>query len=199
MLDFSEVNYRLARAQVKRLKGDLAAAKKDYDDAHQQDKTIPAVKADLSDAEAADKMRNDAGRSLDRMIEAGRRIDTNLPPDYLKKAEALIKDKQVAGAIMMCTKAIHAGSKGQKYAPAYALRGEIFLAIRRPDMAVLDFNKQVLLDPKSAKAFLNRANASALLRNYDEAIRDYDRALALDPKLTEAQTNREMAKQKKGS
>ena len=197
MLDFSEVNYRLARAQVKRMKGDIAGAKKDYDDAHQQDKTIPAVKADLSDAEAADKMRNDARRSLDRAIEAMRRIDTNLPPDYVKKAEALMKEKQVGGAIMMCTKAIHAGSRGQKYVPAYALRGEILLAIRRPDMAVLDFNKQVLLDPKSAQAFLSRANASALLRNYDEAIRDYDRALILDPKLMEAERNREIAKQRK--
>ncbi|WP_309710177.1 tetratricopeptide repeat protein [Armatimonas sp.] len=196
ILNFSQVDYRLARASVKRKKGDVAGAKKDYDDCRQQDKTIPAVKADLSDADAADKMRTDESRLSDRRFEEISNSRVTLTEDYVKKAEGLVKNKQGAAALMNCTKAI---AQDSGYAPAYALRGQILMALRRPDMAILDFNKQVLLDPKSAQASLNRGNALAMVRRYDDAIKDYDRALALDPKLTEAQTNREIAKQKKGS
>ena len=196
-LDFSQVDYRLARASIKRKKGDVAGAKKDYDDAHQQDKTIPAVKADLSDADAADKMRFDRARLSDRRFEELQRSGTKLPEDFVKQAEAQFNQKQIGAALMSCTKAIGQGSFGKNYAPAYALRGAILMAVGMPDIAVLNFNKQVLLDPKSVSALLNRGNALATLRRYDDAIKDYDRALALDPNLKEAETNRELAKKKK--
>ena len=196
-LNYSQVDYRLARASVKRKKGDVAGAKKDYDDAHQQDKTIPAVKADLSDAEAADKMRWDKSRLSDRRFEEIQRSGTKLPEDFVRQAEALLKEKKVAAALMNCTKAIGQGSIGRDHVPAYALRGQILMAVGMPDLAVLNFNKQAMLDPKSAQALVDRGNALATLRRYDDAIKDFDRALVLDPKLTEAERNREVAKKQK--
>ena len=193
VLNFSQVDYRLARAGVKRRKGDTAGAKRDYDDCRKQDRTIPAVKEDLSDADAADKMRTDKSRLSDRRFEEIRNSRVTLTEDYVKKADGLLKNRQAAAALMNCTKAI---AQDSGYAPAYALRGEILMALRRPDMAVLDFNKQVLLDPKSAQALLNRGNALATLSRYADAVKDYDRAIALDPSLKEAQTNREIAKKK---
>ena len=193
ILDYSQVDFRLARAGVKRRRGDMAGAKKDYDDCRKQDRTIPAVKDDLSDADAADKMRTDKTRLSDRSFEEFRSSRVTLTEDYVKKAEDLVKNKQGAAALMNCTKAI---AQDSGYAPAYALRGQILMAVRRPDMAILDFNKQVLLDPKSAQASLNRGNALAMLRRYDDAIKDYDRALALDPGLKEAEGNREITKKK---
>jgi len=58
------------------------------------------------------------------------------------------------------------------------------------DKALNAFNKAIELDPKVAKAYVNRGHAYYYLGNYNQAIADYNKVIELDPKDAEAYVSR---------
>ena len=61
------------------------------------------------------------------------------------------------------------------------------------DLAILDFNKALDVDPKYKKAYYNRANVYLEVKNYHLAILDYNNTLKIDPSDTSAYYMRGMA------
>ena len=66
------------------------------------------------------------------------------------------------------------------------------------DLAIMDYNKAIRLDPKNSDAYNNRANAYAFKGLYDQAIKDYNEAIRLDPKDGLVYSNRAFSYYKKG-
>jgi tetratricopeptide (TPR) repeat protein len=63
----------------------------------------------------------------------------------------------------------------------------------RLDKALDAFNKAIELDPKVAKAYVNRGGAYVKLGNYKQAIADYDKAIELTAEFALAYYNRGLA------
>jgi tetratricopeptide (TPR) repeat protein len=58
------------------------------------------------------------------------------------------------------------------------------------DKALNAFNKAIELDPKVAKAYVNRGRVYYYLGNHNQEIADYDKAIKLNPKNIYAYVNR---------
>ena len=63
---------------------------------------------------------------------------------------------------------------------------------------IAEYDKVIRLDPKFAKAYINRGNAYQKNDDYDKAFADYDEAIRLDPKDALAYNNRGRAYESKG-
>jgi tetratricopeptide (TPR) repeat protein len=72
------------------------------------------------------------------------------------------------------------------------------IATAPPSVQPSPADQAILLDPKDAGAYNNRANAYAAKGDYDRAIKDYDQAILLDPKNDIAYNNRGLAHAAKG-
>ena len=62
-----------------------------------------------------------------------------------------------------------------------------------------DYDQAIQLNPKYARAYVNRGSAWGNRGDLDRAIADYNQAIRLDPKDTKAYYNRGMAWEKKRS
>jgi protein O-mannosyl-transferase len=65
----------------------------------------------------------------------------------------------------------------------YAERGNVYIRLNRPDLALADFNHAIALDPDDAQAWLGRADACLHMQKPDEAMRDFAQAIALQPAM----------------
>ncbi|MEW6673939.1 MAG: tetratricopeptide repeat protein [Thermodesulfobacteriota bacterium] len=68
-----------------------------------------------------------------------------------------------------------------------------------PDKAIEYLNEAIILDPKYARAYMNRGSAWNGKGDYDRAISDFNKAIELDPKLAHAYNNRGTTWYKKGN
>jgi tetratricopeptide (TPR) repeat protein len=75
-------------------------------------------------------------------------------------------------------------------AAAYANRGYAYWGRRAYDLAIVDFDRAIRLDPNLASAWNGRGNAHSDKGDYDLAITDYDRAIRIDQKLAAAWSSR---------
>ena len=69
-------------------------------------------------------------------------------------------------------------------------RGNVLVALKRPEEALVSFDEAIRLKPDYANAFNNRGNGLLALKRVDEAISSYDAVLRLDPKHPTAHCNR---------
>lgn len=82
------------------------------------------------------------------------------------------------------------GLKTEFLSDGYNNRGISHRALGRRESAYADYKKAIELNPKNARAFVNRANVSSELRKFDEAFADYGRAITIEPKNALAYSNR---------
>jgi len=116
----------------------------------------------------------------------------------------LIKDEQIlfeAGqtaldqahfdeAIRIYQKLLVLAAKDRKaLATVHVKTGNVFVAQRKFDRSLAEFQQATILDPDYAVAFNNLGEAQGELRQYDRALEAFNRAVALDPKLSRARYN----------
>lgn len=119
-------------------------------------------------------------------------------------AVQLIKDEQIlfeAGqtaldqmhyteAIQIYNKLLVLAAKDRKtLATVHVKTGNVFVAQRKFDRALAEFQQATILDPDYAIAFNNLGEAQGELRQYSRALETFNRAVALDPKLSRARYN----------
>ena len=79
-----------------------------------------------------------------------------------------------------CDQAIKRGRLSQpELAATYSNRGIILAHHGKLDQAIADQNTAISLDPKSARAHINRANDYYRIKRHADAIADYDVAISL--------------------
>lgn len=79
-----------------------------------------------------------------------------------------------------CTAAIKAGELTRvDLAATYSNRGIILASNGQLERAIADHTTAIELDPRSVRAYINRANSLFRARRYVEALADYDRAIDL--------------------
>ena len=84
---------------------------------------------------------------------------------------------------------ILAAKDRQTLATVHVKIGSVFVAQRKFDRALAEFQQATVLDPDYAAAFNNLGEAQGELRQYNEALEAFNRALVLDPKLSRARYN----------
>ena len=97
--------------------------------------------------------------------------------DYARKAVALAKKKDYAGAAEQFSLAIKASPKTAKH---YSNRGKAYRAAGQLEKAEADFTKVLELSPDNADAFSERGKVKVSEKKYDEGIADLTKAIALD-------------------
>ena len=73
-------------------------------------------------------------------------------------------------------------------------KGQYLANAKDYEGAVVNYNRAIELDPKSAWAYIYRASSKMMLADYNGALSDYDKAIELDPKNASAYANRAWAK-----
>ncbi len=66
-----------------------------------------------------------------------------------------------------------------KWSKIYNARGAVYIQLKKYDLAMLDLNKSIDLEPNE-KAYFNRGSVYEELLNVDAALKDYDSALELN-------------------
>ena len=72
----------------------------------------------------------------------------------------------------------------------YFVRGNVHLYRSDYDLALVDYDKAIELDPEYATAYNNRGIAYRHLGEYEKALADYGKAIELDPEYAYAYNNR---------
>jgi tetratricopeptide (TPR) repeat protein len=106
---------------------------------------------------------------------------------------------QPEASITACAAAIGSGRwSGQELAWAYSNRGLAYMHKGDFDHALVDLDKAISLDPKSAIAYFNRAETYASKGDLDSAIASFDQAIGIDSKYATAYNNRGIVYDRKG-
>jgi len=84
---------------------------------------------------------------------------------------------------------VMAAKDRQTLATVHLKIGNVFVAQRKFDRALAEFQQATTLDPDYAVAFNNLGEAQGELRQYNRALETFNRAVALDPKLSRARYN----------
>ncbi|XP_040598979.1 tetratricopeptide repeat protein 6 [Mesocricetus auratus] len=105
---------------------------------------------------------------------------------YLSKAEIFREKKDITLAILNYSQAIKCRPKD---ADLYFKRGELYETTNRV-LAIDDFSKCILYDPKRTDALMKRAMYYFENENWIAAIHDYTALLKLEPQNSQARTDR---------
>jgi len=81
-------------------------------------------------------------------------------------------------------------TNGLESAEEYLLRGDSFSAIKEYDLAILDYDQAIRLNPEYAEAYNNRGYAYYWIGDATHAIADYSRSIELRPNYAYAYNNR---------
>ena len=88
--------------------------------------------------------------------------------------------------------------KLRPWSGAYNNRGTAYKEIGKLELAIVDFNQAIELDPKLADFYNNRGTIYRKMGALDQAIEDFNQAIKLKPEYAEAYNNRGIAYDDKG-
>lgn len=164
--------------------GNYAGAVEDYDEGL---KLMPEDKNLLFNravCESALKNYDEAQQTFDRLLELDRRNDRA----FIGLAQMNLARKDTAQALENLN---HGIALSKNNAVAYVMRAEIAARTDKDfESAVADMDSAILLEPRYAGYFINRAYMKYNLDDYFGAMADYDYAIGLDPNSQEAHFNR---------
>ena len=116
-----------------------------------------------------------------------------------KLVECCIKCTSPDEAMSSCSALIQMGIfHGKELALLLKFRGNAHLRKDEYDLAILDYDQSIQLNPNVESTLLNRGAAYAKKDEYDKAIQDLDKAIKLDPNDANAFSNRGLAYRNKG-
>ena len=164
--------------------GNFKGAVEDYDaglELMPEDKNLLINRAIC---QSALKNYDEAQQSFDRLLSLDRRNDRA----YIGLAQMNLARKDTAAALENLNRGI---ALSKKNASAYVMRAEIETRSQRDfERALADMDSAILLEPRHAGYFINRAYMKYNLDDYFGAMADYDYAISLDPASQEAHFNR---------
>jgi len=134
--------------------------------------------------QSALKQYDEAEQTFNRLLQLDRRNDRA----YLGLAQMNLARADTATALENLNKSI---ALSKNNANAYVMRAEIVARSRHDfEHAVSDMDSAIVLEPRYAGYFINRAYMKYNLDDYFGAMADYDYAIGLDPASQEAHFNR---------
>ena len=134
--------------------------------------------------QSALKNYDDAQATFDRLLQLDRRHDRA----YIGLAQMNLARKDTATALDNLN---HGLALSKNNASAYVMRAEIYTRSRKDfEHALADMDSAIMLEPRYAGYFINRAYMKYNLDDYFGAMADYDYAIGLDPASQEAHFNR---------
>ena len=164
--------------------GNFAGAVEDYDAGLQlmpEDKNLLLNRAVC---ETALKNYDEAKQTFDRLLQLDRRNDRA----YIGLAQMSLAKKDTTAALENLNRGI---ALSKNNATAYVMRAEIASrSLQDFKSAVADMDSAILLEPRYAGYFINRAYMKYNLDDYFGAMADYDYAIGLEPTSQEAHFNR---------
>ena len=164
--------------------GDYAGAVEDYNaglNLMPEDKNLLINRAV---SQTALKNYDEARQSFDRLLQLDRRNDRA----YIGMAQMNLACKDTTAALENLN---HGIALSKKNASAYVMRAEIFTRSRHDfESALADMDSAIMLEPRYAGYFINRAFMKYNLDDYFGAMSDYDYAIGLEPSSQEAHFNR---------
>ena len=127
---------------------------------------------------------DEAQVTFDRLLQLDRRNDRA----YIGLAQMNLARKDTTQALENLNRGI---ALSKKNANAYVMRAEIASRTKHDfEHALADMDSAILLEPRYAGYFINRAYMKYNLDDYFGAMADYDYAISLDPASLEAHFNR---------
>ena len=164
--------------------GDYAGAVEDYNaglNLMPEDKNLLINRAICL---SALKQYDNAEQAFDRLLQIDRRNDRA----YIGLAQMNLARKDTTAALDNLNQGI---ALSKKNASAYVMRAEIATRTRHDfESALADMDSAIMLEPRYAGYFINRAFMKYNLDDYFGAMADYDYAIGLDPTSQEAHFNR---------
>ncbi|WP_309710192.1 tetratricopeptide repeat protein [Armatimonas sp.] len=188
----------VGRARAKRLKGDKSGALADYTKAHELDATLPAVAANLSDADKADAARHDFKRLMGKLTNSSNQLnetlgELNKAQRAKDKAEArlrrlLMGDKRTDTEILAD---FESDSKANVLDEEdYLSRARVFARQEKLDSAIADCTKALALKSDYHEAYNWRGICYETKKDFEKAFADYDKAVSLRPTFSAYLRNR---------
>ena len=133
---------------------------------------------------SAMKRFDEAQEAFDRLLQHDRRNDRA----YIGLAQMNLARQDTAAALENLNRGI---ALSKKNASAYVMRSEIYTRSQHDfEKALADMDSAIMLEPRYAGYFINRAYMKYNLDDYFGAMSDYDYAISLDPSSQEAHFNR---------
>lgn len=190
MLAPKDGDHLVGRARAKRLKGDKSGALADYTAAHALDETLPAVAANLSDADKADTARHDFKRLLGKIAESSKQLsnsfaEVNKAQRAKDKAEArlrrlLVGDKRTDTEILAD---FESDSKANVLDEEdYMDHAHVLARQEKYDAAIADCTKAIAVKADYSDAYNFRGVLYETTKDYEKAFADYDKAVSIRPK-----------------
>ncbi len=121
------------------------------------------------------------------------RTEAALWSDAVRKAPSKVRPKIQLARAVEPSRGLEILNEAQLIAPAdpaiASEKGRIYMSLRQPGQALVEFGRALALAPRSADAFNNRGVALLGLGQKDIAQQDFERALAIDPCQFDARLN----------
>jgi tetratricopeptide (TPR) repeat protein len=174
-----DVDTRLTRAEVWRVKGDAAKAIDEYSEVIRNDPQVlpayfgrAAIEGEIGEL---DKAIADLGSAI--------RVEPRVPDKYIVRAAAWNHQGSIDKAIADLGTAITLDPRN----PAtYHDRGLLWSRKKDFDKAIDDYSLAIRLEPGTATGYCSRGFAYKAQKQYDSAIADYSQAVSLDPRDADA-------------
>ena len=106
---------------------------------------------------------------------------------YLKLGNQKIGQKDFKAAAEQYTKAI---AVKHDFKEAIKNRGICYTMMDKDEMAIMDFDHAITIDPEDKSLYNYRGFAEAELKNYAGAEKDFEKALSMDPNYKDPYMNR---------
>ncbi|WP_395094330.1 tetratricopeptide repeat protein [Armatimonas sp.] len=183
-------DFLVGRARAKRLKGDKSGALADYTKAHEQDETLPAVAANLSDADKADAARHDFKRLMSKLADSSKRV-TESSIALLKARRAQKKAEDRLQRLLVGDKRTDTQILAEFDDDAksnvldeedYLDHARVLVRQEKYAEAITDCTKAVTLKADYSDAYNFRGVLYETIKDYEKAFVDYDKAVSIRPK-----------------
>ena len=164
--------------------GNYSGAVEDYDAGLQLMPEDKNLLINLAVCHNALRHYDEARTTFQRLLE----VDRNNDRAYIGLAQMNLAQKDTVAALENLNRGI---ALSKNNASAYVMRAEIATRSRHDfEGALADMDSAILLEPRNAGYFINRAYMKYNLDDYFGAMADYDYAIVLDPASQEAHFNR---------